>query len=1266
MRRWLTIYFTLLIIPAVYAQQPELVLPVGHTKIVRTAMFSPDNKFVITGGADNIINIWETFSGKKVRSLIDLNAEVRYAFFSNDSKYLVAGSDSTMIIWSVPSYAILGKYNFVRTSLFSPDSKKLFLLSWDGTAKQFNLPSMVKEQEYPDRVFYMYYWNRVTTAVSPDSRLLCIGSDTLVTIRDITSGKIVSETRLKGNPLNCFFTNDGKYLIAVSTEGIQQIDMNAGFAITDLSNEKIELTRLSSNNRFLLTVSGDLFDVRSVFWDLEKYKPLFTSDTIRSVSDTFFVYEDKEKTIGKVTTGTAAFSFPGNILPRTPGTNTEISGNGNYISLMNYVWNTRDNTRSYRIEENSIRNSDISKDNKYLLIQQKEGTVELWDIALQKTIQSYETRSEKINIAALSPDGTKFLFSANSNTLGMVDISTGRVMYNLKHRDEIAFAEFSMDGKKVLTNSFDSTAKLWDAGTGELLQNFPKHYAENNPAYYTKGGTLAFIPLNYDTIPVYDINDVEKIVRYEVMPSGHYTAEDLDYFRDRKSYTGRYFFELHYYTWRLVDSLEKKVTLFDQTTYVYKHAFSRDDKWLAIVTGETYPDTIRVWDLQAGKWLFSTGLDITAKNMSDYRGVNQLFFTDDKKYILVNDDNDVIHVLATASDREEFSFRGQRSTISNNGKYLLTINQGKCDLYDFEKRRLLYSYILLDSVNYLVTDEQKRFDGTETARKLLYLSCGMEIIELDQAKDQLWVPDLAERLMKGDPINNKTLEEINICGLTPEVEDKRNAGADYFFLISPRRGGLGETVVYVNGIEARRYRPAELRKNGDVYELLIKKEELESFFIAGKENPVTVKAFTADNTISSRGVIIIESSERSNIITPNLYAVMVGISDYKGDELDLKFAAKDAIDLSGAVSNAARKLLNTDGKEHVFMYNLTTAAGRSLLPEKNSIRKTFEEIGKKATANDILLVFFAGHGVMEGDKKQFYFLTADASKASAASAIAEVGISTAELTEWMKPQQIKAQKRILIFDACNSGQAIKDFVKIGKDDQGYIAARNDEKGQQVKAIEKLNEQSGLFILSASASNQNAYEMGRYSQGLLTYSLLKAIKEQPDILQDGKYLDVSRWFNAAEKTVSEMTRDNGARQQPQIVSNTNFNIGLVDEDVIAKIVLPTEKPLFTASIFQNNDEAIGDDDLELSKLTNRELAGISARGDNSKILYMTATNSPDVYTLTGRYEVKGNNITVKVNLKQNREIKNRFEISGTKDKLDELAAAIAAKASGLVK
>ena len=121
---------------------------------------------------------------------------------------------------------------------------------------------------------------------------------------------------------------------------------------------------------------------------------------------------------------------------------------------------------------------------------------------------------------------------------------------------------------------------------------------------------------------------------------------------------------------------------------------------------------------------------------------------------------------------------------------------------------------------------------------------------------------------------------------------------------------------------------------------------------------------------------------------------MVGTSQYKkgaenpdglfARDMNLTYPAIDARAVSMAVEMAAKKMY---GNDHVFMYNLTTAANHYQLPEKKAIRALLTEIGKKANANDILMIFFAGHGMMDKSQKQFYFLTADASRSSSCSSI---------------------------------------------------------------------------------------------------------------------------------------------------------------------------------------------------------------------------------------------------------------------------------------
>ncbi|MBI1306951.1 MAG: hypothetical protein GC181_10145 [Bacteroidetes bacterium] len=569
-----------------------------------------------------------------------------------------------------------------------------------------------------------------------------------------------------------------------------------------------------------------------------------------------------------------------------------------------------------------------------------------------------------------------------------------------------------------------------------------------------------------------------------------------------------------------------------------------------------------------------------------------------------------------------------------------------------------YSFMLFDSNDYLVFDTKGRFDGTETARRMMYFVEGLNIVELNQVKDQLWVPGLAQRLVKGETIYSKGFDEINLYNQAPEVRPTGRINDELHYKIYPGKGGLGDCLVFINGIEAFRISKESLIPIDNYFNLVLNISNLQPYFLDGSENEVVIKALTNDNNIISRGAKSKVVSKDTTTVMPNLYAVFVGVSDYKGDVLDLKYAAKDASDISNAIEISAKKLLNTDGKEHVFIFRLTTNTDRDAFPEKKGIHNILEEIGSKANANDIILIFFAGHGVMDPNQKQFYFLTAEASGFSNAS---ESGISTSELSEWIKPGNIKAQKRILIFDACNSGQAINDLVKIGSENQNYLAARSDLKSEQIKAIDKLNEKSGLFILSASSSDQSAYEMGQFAQGVLTYSLLRAIKENPEVLENGKYLNVSRWFHSAESTVSEIARENGARQDPQVVSNTNFNIGLVDADVIHKIQLPKPKVAFGSANFQNADDAIADDNLSFTQMLNNQLQTLASRGVESSIVFSTTQISEDVYSLSGRYSVDGNAIKVLVNIKKGGQIINRFEISGTSDQLVNLSEQIIQKA-----
>ncbi len=1286
------------------AQQTRLLLPFGHTSDINSAKFSNDGTLVLTSGADSAAIVWDVATGNQLYDLRGHRHDVQSVRSSHDDQYLAtASSDSTVIIWAEKTgdlLQVLPHPDSVLHAFFLEANNELIaetsdsIYSWRLQGNTWLLRTRVKG------IIYMFNENEYLYS-----------NETAVYLYN---GKNQAAQRISiqhpSTPMNLYMSPRQYILSGEDSGAIKLYDKRNGRFI-----KKIALSASNENLQFpAFNVEETMMFYKPVFRQTDSY-----GDVVWNTDESLSVVQLQTGKVIKRTVAPGSHVFP------LGKDSLLITGSENQSFIYSVSKNKLLNElRGSWAQKNKASNAVVSVDKQVAILHRLNDSstsllqttaLESFFLADDSVLQTrFETElfsgaftwkfregmfqlvKENLKLTnehrVNSNYPTKGYFpsigvqfhNASSN---QYDVQVGSKYCRLIRRQDgqLVYADSSGDVKELKihegSNTFaviskKNTARLFSLASGQALFN-PSTLAD---ASSSMGGTrFVSTPVQTNFLQRYfEVNGfwAPKIHFYYNQSGSHfyeirgghtnsgYIFSFMNVWTTDGKFVGKFYrvkgfgeYAVAFENDKLIvlDGEYRKILLTVPLQQAYQRAIVFEKKLLL-----QYKFGADVLDIPSGKILQSiAGSRFLGTSIYDSLGKQFIELTP-QKIIFYNSKLEVVRQVKATN----LPF-GSSMQFLNNNQLLLIASARYLSILNIKAGKYFHLFFP-DNDNWIVLDENGNFDGTEDARKKLYLTCGTEVVNLEQVKDQLWVPNLAERIIAGETVNARKLADMNICGFTPEVINTSTDADTYRFKIQPRSGGLGETVLLVNGIEAKRYPINTLKKIGNAYELVVPKAGLNNMLIAGQENPVTVKAYTADNGISSRGLILLADKRKQSAAPANLYAVMVGVSDYKGEGLDLKYAAKDATDLSSAISHAAKKMLNTDGKEHVFMYNLTTSRDHYLQPEKNSIKKVLEEIGKKAKANDILLVFFAGHGMMEANHKKFYFLTADASAASAVESIADVGISTAELTDWMKPQNIPAQKRILIFDACNSGQAIKDFVTMGSTGQDYLAARNDDEAQQIKAIDKLNEKSGLFILSASSSNQSAYEMGRYAQGLLTYSLLKAIKQQPDILDDGKYLDLSRWFSAAEKTVSEVSKENGARQDPQIVSNTNFNIGIVDDEVMGKVVLAAEKPLFAASNFQNNDRDIADDDLELSRAINSQLQNIASRGTESVIVYNQTMHIKDAFTLTGGYDINADVVSVNINIKQNKILKGRFKVVGSAGNLKALGADIVNQAAALVR
>jgi WD40 repeat protein len=849
--------------------------------------------------------------------------------------------------------------------------------------------------------------------------------------------------------------------------------------------------------------------------------------------------------------------------------------------------------------------AEFSPDGKSIVTASRDNTAKIWDAASGKLLHSLEGHTLYVHSAKFSPDGKSILSYGRDNTAKIWDAASGKLMHSLEgHTEMVILAEFSPDGKSVVTGSWDSTAriwivKIWDAVLGKKLHVLEGRFGQIFSAEFSPDGKNFVTCSSAETAKIWE------------------TA-----------------------TGKLLHSLE------GHTEVVLSAKFTPDGK--SIVTA-SHDNTAIIWDAASGKLLQSL------EGHADYSlfYVRSAIFSPDGKNIVTDSPDGTAKIWDAASGKLLNTLNGHSSEVrsaifSPDGKSILTTSvDNTMKIWDVQTGKVIFTRLELRNNDWLVYDEHYRYDGTEAARAYLYFVCGSEIIDLAQMKDALYVPGLVEKIMSGQEINDPRLSELDICDALPLVEEEKTAETPYSYKITQRRLAIKHVELYINDKKIYTIPIDQLTKAGDAYFLKFKTEEITRHFVKGAENKVNVIAivYAANGSeLKSRGAVVVSAKEeRKPASPPKLFAVMVGVNKYKDQNLNLNYPVKDALDLGKALSASAAKLL---GKENVIMYTINSDVKAGVgysTPEKSSIKKAFEDIGKRAKPEDVVLVFFAGHGVMQGaEEKRFTFLTAEASGLNPA------GINTKEIQDWLSyegPHKMLANKTILIFDACNSGQATQELIAL---------ARNDDDTRRIRQVEDLKDKSGMFILAASAPNQAAYELPQYEQGLLTYSLLSVLKSNPDILDDGQYLNVQKWFLESEKFLKQLVESHGYKQDAQPFGSANIRIGLVDEDVTKSIVLAKEKPVMVCANVLNSETF--NDDLKLKDLVNEELSEISERGAAGEVIFVRQ-ETPDANKINIIYQIAGENIVCQIRLQKDREQLHQSTIHGTKNDMDGLAKKI---------
>ena len=239
-------------------------------------------------------------------------------------------------------------------------------------------------------------------------------------------------------------------------------------------------------------------------------------------------------------------------------------------------------------------------------------------------------------------------------------------------------------------------------------------------------------------------------------------------------------------------------------------------------------------------------------------------------------------------------------------------------------------------------------------------------------------------------------------------------------------------------------------------------------------------------------------------LRPKLYVLAIGVAKYRDERLKLAYAAKDAHDFVHAIARQEGRLYRKiDSTE--------------LLDEKASkdaILDGLDTIQRQTTANDVAMIFLAGHGV--DDANDFYYFL-------------PVGADTGKLKSTAVPySEIKntvksiAGKVLLFADTCRSGD--------------IMGARRGPPDIQRIVNELASAENGAVVFASSTGNQYSQEDPKWENGAFTEALVEGLNGAR--AEGGRVTIDLLAFHISER-VKELTK---GTQTPPLPKPSNAAVG----------------------------------------------------------------------------------------------------------------------------
>jgi len=1023
------------------------------------------------------------------------SAAVLSVALSPDDKILASGSsDATVKLWDVVSgkelRTLTGHSSGVVSVTFSADGKALASGSQDRTIKLWDVASgqelktLKGDSGFPSSV-----------AFSPDGKTLASGSNArIIKLWDVLSGQELKAIRAPSTTVfSVAFSPDGRTL--ASGNG-NYVVLSADGKTRSSTDQTISLWDVASGKE-LKTLKGHLGEVYSVAFSPDG-RTLASGGTDKSIK-LWDVRSGRElKALNGHSSDVSSVAF-------TSDGRTLASGSSDQtIKLWDVV--SGQELKALQGHSGDVRSVAFTSDGRTLASGSTDKTIKLWDVASGQELKALKGHSSSVLSVAFSFDGKTLASGNGDTTIKLWDVASGQELKALKgHSNFVTSVAFSSDGKTLASGSTDKTIKLWDVVSGQELKALQGHSSiVTSVAFSSDGKTLASGDGYRDSDGTIKLWDVASGQELKTQKGHSRPVTEVVFSPDGKMLaSGSY--DKTIKLWDVASGQELKVL--KASSFVTSVAFSSDGRTLASGHGDY---SIKLWDVASGEELK------TLKGHSSF--VSSVAFNPDGKTLASGSSDTSIKFWNVASGQELRTLKGSSSVVRSiafnpSGKTLASGGgDGRINLWDTNGGSNPTSLIGLDEKDWVVVTPDGRFDGSPEGLKLVSYIQDNKVFPLESFFEQFYTPKLLQRVYarEAPPATTTRVDFSKPIRMPPVVRitsptPGSTAESDATRIVvetTDQGGGVEDIRLYQNGKLVSDDTRQLTREN------TAKTKTFDVTLLPGV-NTFRATAFNTDRTEATPDEIKIEL--KAVEASSNLYILAIGLNEYKNTRYNLNYGRADAQAFADAVEQRGRGIFKEIKKRLIFDANATRA----------NIEAAFSEIIKQARPQDAFVFYYAGHGVMsESDSKNpadFYLVPYEVVRIYGDDGgLITNGIAARNLRELLK--NVRAQKQLIVLDACESGGAVESIAMRGTSEE--------------KAIVQLARSAGVAVFASAGQDQVATEFGKLGHGVFTYSLLRGLSGEADgAPRDGKITikELEAYINDQVPELTKLYR--GKRQDP---------------------------------------------------------------------------------------------------------------------------------------